>query len=236
MDPATNARTAAAGGIAWLGLMIVAAVVALGAPPWVSVADAQAPPPPLRPLGPAALGAGKLLIASRGLMDPNFSATVILLLDRGPGGAVGVVLNRRSDVELREAMPDVEELRRRHDPIHLGGPVGGGSAVFVLRAAKAPASSTHLFGDVYASGSVDELKRAAAGSRGAPRQFRVFIGYAGWGQGQLEAEVGRGDWIVAAADAETVFAEDPSTLWGRLIERLSAEWCAVPLASPRKAA
>lgn len=167
------------------------------------------------------LGKGKLLIASRDLFDANFYETVILLADYGPNGASGLVINRPSGVTLAELLPGEESLRPRNDMIYLGGPVAQDRLILLIRSAKKPVDSHALFEDVYISGSAKTL-RALAGEGGVV--FRAYMGYAGWGPGQLQREVERGDWAILPAEADLIFERRSESLWRELIERTSGNW------------
>ena len=171
-------------------------------------------------LGPAK---GRLLVASRNLLDPNFAETVVLLLAHEAGGTMGVVINRPTDVRLASALPKIDELRGRTDRVYLGGPVSGTMLLILVRAARRPRSSELIFGDVYASGRLSAL-REALGKPGSTNRLRAYAGHAGWGAGQLKREIARGDWYVATADAQMVFESKPSEIWPTLIERSSGQW------------
>jgi len=166
---------------------------------------------------------GKLLVASRDLSDPNFSETVILLLAYGPNGTMGVIINRPSDVKLATVLPEIKQLRRRPDTIHLGGPVLTNHVLLLIRSSKAPGDSLLIFGDVYASSSVTTLRHAL--ERQGPKDLlRAYAGHAGWAPGQLEAEIERGDWYVTGAETEMVFTKSPKQLWQTLMPRVEGDW------------
>lgn len=172
------------------------------------------------PLAIAAGGVakGKLLVASRQLGDPNFAETVILILEYGEPGAVGLIINRPTEVTLAEVLPDVKEVQQRADTIYIGGPVARDQILLLVRSGKAPEQSHAVFEDVYACASQTVLQRIITKPK-AREQVRVYVGYAGWGPGQLDHEVARGDWLVVPADTKTVFGKTPSEVWPELIRR-----------------
>jgi putative transcriptional regulator len=165
-----------------------------------------------------ALAKGKLLVASNELRDPNFAETVVLLIEHGEEGAMGVVINRATRVKLSELLPKIKGLGQRGDMIYEGGPVERSEILMLLRAEHEPEDSRAVFEDVYLSASAALLKRLAAEPRREEAPFRVYSGYAGWAPGQLEAEVEAGAWYLFPATAETVFAS-PDELWRELIDR-----------------
>jgi putative transcriptional regulator len=175
--------------------------------------------------GHTRLARGKFLVANKSLVDPTFSETVVLLVDYGDHGALGVVLNRPTDVPLTTALPEVKELRKRKDRIFLGGPVARDRMVLLLRAAAAPPQSVEVFEKVYATGSLSALRHSIDHGEAV----RAYAGYAGWGPGQLDAEVDRGDWLIGPADSKAIFEDAPNGLWSRFVERFSGDWAGRPL-------
>lgn len=186
---------------------------------------APAPAADTGPRASARLAKGKFLVASRTLLDPNFSRTVILLVDYDrDGGAIGVIVNRPTEVALVDALPEVRELRARKDVVYLGGPVALDRMLLLVRTRNQPPQSLRVFDRVFASGSLDALRRSM--KRGDA--IRAYAGYAGWGPGQLDMEVNRGDWFIGPADSDAVFSERPTDVWDRLVDRFSGDWAALP--------
>jgi putative transcriptional regulator len=166
----------------------------------------------------AELDAGKFLVASRDLGDPNFAGTVVLLLKFDEDeGALGIIVNRRTDVPLSRVFDNIKSARDRTDAVYLGGPVEPGSVVGLLKStAKVEDASRILSGIYLISGRALLEKTAAEAPAGA---FHAYLGYAGWAAGQLEHEVELGGWRVLPADAAAVFDPDPDSLWEKLIRR-----------------
>lgn len=171
-------------------------------------------PPRLSPALPAARG--KLLVARRGLPDPRFARTVVLLLRHESAGAMGLIINRPSRVRLSQVIPAIPQLGTHPDPVFLGGPVEHERILLLLRAERRRPEARHIFADVYVSSSLDLLREIVSRAADPPR-FRVFAGYAGWGSSQLDREIARGDWHVVDADVQTVFETSPAELWPTLI-------------------
>ena len=169
------------------------------------------------------LAKGTFLVASRRLQDPNFKETVVLLVDYGVEGAMGLVINRPSAVRLATVFPDIKELKERKDTVYVGGPVSVNQMLMLIRSANVPEASQEITQDVYISSSWKVLerliKRTAKGET-----FRLFAGYAGWAPNQLDLERSRGDWYVLNADAAAVFTQNPAELWPELIRRVTAKW------------
>ena len=166
------------------------------------------------------LAPGKILVADRNLRDPHFVGTVIVLIDYDDDGAVGVILNRQSETPITRVLDGVKEAEGRKDLVFEGGPVETKSVLALTRSREKLAGTQHLFADVYAILSEGPLKKTLATGAGA-NLLRFYLGYAGWGPGQLDDEVDAGAWHILTGDASTVFDSDPDTLWDRLIHRSS---------------
>jgi putative transcriptional regulator len=174
------------------------------------------------------LAVGRLLVASRDLGDPNFAKTVILLVHYTEGqGAVGLVLNKRTDVPISRVFHDLKEAGGRKDPVYIGGPVELNSVLALLKSATKPEGADKVFADVYLISNKDLLTKTL-GSSAEPTVFHTYIGYAGWGAGQLEHEVELGAWHIMPADAGTVFHADPDSVWQRLIQRTETQIAGIP--------
>ncbi|HYL35531.1 MAG TPA: YqgE/AlgH family protein [Bryobacteraceae bacterium] len=172
---------------------------------------------------PDELAPGKFLVASKELGDPNFAESVVLLLQYDAGkGAMGLIINRRTDVPLSRLFEDFKEAKGRSDSVYLGGPVELSNVLALLRSAAKPEDAKLVFGDVYLVTSKDLLQKTLASKVEAAR-FHAYVGYAGWGPGQLEREIALGAWKILPAEAGIVFHADPDSVWKRLISRTETQ-------------
>ena len=178
------------------------------------------------------LAKGKFLVASRRLTDPNFSETVVLLIEYGPDGAMGLVINRPSNVKLSTVFPDAKALKQRQDTLYVGGPVAVNQMLMLIRSTQSPAASTLVIDNVYMSASWKVLEGLIK-NESAAQQFRLYAGYAGWAPNQLDFERARGDWYVLKADADSVFTLAPETLWQDLIRRATIKWVRLEQTNPK---
>jgi putative transcriptional regulator len=184
----------------------------------------------------SALRAGRLLVATPRLVDPNFERTVVLLLDHDESGTLGVVLNRPSPVPVGEILHDWGELVAEPDVLFHGGPVATDSALAVAAIpvggdpADDPVGFRRLFDD---TGIVD-LDTPTELLDHAITRLRIFAGYAGWGVGQLAAEIEEGSWYVLPLEVGDVFAGNPDQLWARVLRRQPGElaWVSTRPADP----
>lgn len=165
----------------------------------------------------ASLKQGVLLFAIPELRDPNFFQTVVLLINYEKGGAMGLIINKSTEVSLEEALPDVEEIQGQSLHVFFGGPVGQNRMIVLLHTNKPPKEALKVFKDVYFTGSKDALVEMLK-KHDSHDKVRVYAGYAGWAAGQLEREVSRGDWVISNADADMVFSEDPSKIWPQIFK------------------
>ena len=166
---------------------------------------------------------GKLLIAGPDLVDPNFRRTVVLISEHSDEGAMGVVLNRRSEHTVAEAVPDLADLVDPGEHVHVGGPVQPSGVVVLAEFDDISAAAAVVLDDVgFLSAQAD-----MEGLDDLTRRVRVFAGISGWGPGQLDSELDRDDWIVEPARREDLFCEDPEALWSQVLERKGGRYALV---------
>ena len=172
--------------------------------------------------------AGQLLLASPALMDPNFRRAVVLIGVHSEEGAMGVVLNRPSEVTVGEAVPALEQVLEEREPVYVGGPVQPSSIVFLAEFLDPSPAGLLVLGRIgfpAPDAGIDELTEATA-------RRRVFAGYAGWSEGQLDAEVNQGDWIAHSAVPDDVFTEAPEELWSNVLTRKGGSYALVARMPP----
>ena len=161
---------------------------------------------------------GKFLVAERHVPEP-FRQSVVLLLAHQATGTVGLIVNRVTKVALSEVLPDLKPAAKSSDAVFFGGPVALNGLMFVYRSKAPPKLADHLLEDVYVGGDRSALEKLLEEKKRSA-ELRVYLGYAGWGPGQLESEIARGDWHVMGADAKTLFQEEVERLWPELIGRV----------------
>ncbi len=143
---------------------------------------------------------GRLLVALPTLTDPNFHRSVVHVLEHDPeSGALGVIVNRPSWLEVSEHLPELTDVVVPPGVVFIGGPVQREIALTIVR-------------DEGGSPILIEEPDTS-------RPCRVFSGYAGWGSGQLEGEIAEGSWHVAGLEPDDVFCAHPETLWSDVWKR-----------------
>ena len=173
---------------------------------------------PVQSKDPSGLGLGKLLVASRGLGDPNFAGTVILLVHYDTTGVIGLMLNRRTDLPVSRVLTQFKAAKDLSDPVYLGGPVETPTVFALLRSPDKFDGAEHVFGGVYWISSKTALEKTIS-SHPKPGDFHVYLGYAGWTADQLTTEVKLGAWFVFPADPQTIFNANPDSLWREMIKK-----------------
>jgi putative AlgH/UPF0301 family transcriptional regulator len=188
---------------------------------WVAQAKTETPSTiylPVQSKNFKDVGAGRLLVASRALADPNFAETVILLVHCDAEGVVGLVLNRRTDIPLSRVLDQFPAAKDRSDPAFLGGPVEIPAVLALLQSKNKLDGAEQIFSGVYLVSTKPVFEKALS-ARPDAGIFHVYLGYAGWNNDQLREEVQRGSWFIFQGDARTVFDSDPDSLWRKMIAR-----------------
>lgn len=156
------------------------------------------------------------------LTDPNFAKTVILLCEHGPEGALGLVVNRPSDVAASEAVHMEPPIERPNEmPLLIGGPVEPERG-WILTAEKPDVDHKDLGESLYLTAS-PELLRQALETSPVPRRTLVLAGYAGWDAGQLDEELAESAWLIAPIDLDLIFEIPAAVSWEMAIRRLGAD-------------
>jgi putative transcriptional regulator len=166
---------------------------------------------------------GQLLIAGPSLVDANFWRTVVLVVEHSEEGAFGLVLNRASETTVGEAVPELHEVLDPQEPLFIGGPVQP-SSVVILGHFEDPGEAALLaFDDVGVLGTAPSIEEMSVGLRAA----RAFVGHSGWGAGQLDSELDRGDWILEPARLKDAFSTAPRDLWPAVLTRKGGSYALV---------
>jgi putative transcriptional regulator len=169
--------------------------------------------------------APSLLLSMPQLVDPNFNRTVVLLCHHSAdAGAFGLVVNRPLmtsgrlviNVEAGEEIASDRDLQ-----VWVGGPVDPHRSWILVGSGDGTASGTEVADGLFLSTSPDLVRRLLEPD--PPPRARLMVGYAGWGRGQLEAELEASAWLVSDVDAELIFATPPDRMWETAIRRLGAD-------------
>ena len=167
------------------------------------------------------LAPGVLLVAEPALLDPNFRRTVVLLCDHNDEGSFGLILNRPTELHLGEVLAESIALDA---PLYFGGPVQTDSLHYLHAYADEVDEAVAVLDGVGWGGPFDEIiEQVQQGTLDADG-FRFYVGYSGWGAGQLAEEIDEGGWIVLPGSAAAVFGGDPTVLWRDVMRSLGGEY------------
>jgi len=163
---------------------------------------------------------GQFLIASPSILDPNFRRAVVFVTAHSEEGVVGLILTRRSDATVRDAVPQLSPVTDLDDPVFVGGPVNPDGVALLAEFHDPEEAGVVVIEDIGFVALDDALED------GAPdlERTRVFAGVAGWGPEQLEDELERDDWIIESADLDDIFTEDPEDLWSAILRRKGGQY------------
>lgn len=170
---------------------------------------------------PSSVKKGVLLVASPTMNDPNFRQTVLLIVEHGPEGTLGLILNRPTNVLLSEALPELTVLKGTTYRLFAGGPVEPTRLLLLFRLKEPPPDARSVFDGVYVGGTLNVLERIITQAK-PTETFRAFAGFAGWAPDQLKFEMLQGAWATLPPDSIGIFDRDPATLWQDCLSRLQA--------------
>ena len=170
---------------------------------------------------------GKALVAMPSLLDPNFRQSVVVLCEHGPEGSMGLIVNRPTEVEVSALINDFPVLSRA-GRIFTGGPVARNALLVLCRGITDPVGHD-VFEDVFLAKDLGIFKNP--GDWVQNRTIRCYLGYAGWGPGQLESELKGGAWTLIPGSPGLIFDHDTTLLWQEMMRRLGGP-CSVYASMP----
>jgi putative transcriptional regulator len=172
-----------------------------------------------------------LLMAMPQVLDPFFHRSVVLLLHHEDEGSFGFVVNRPTGIKVSEILKGMEVgwAGREEAVAYFGGPVQPqlGTVLFapLLPEGGPEDTATEVAPGIALTQHVGDLSRLA---ESPPDEFRLILGYAGWGEGQLMEEILRNDWLTAPVSSELIFAADPEQVWDAALRSVGIDPAALP--------
>lgn len=164
---------------------------------------------------------GCLLIAQPFLADPYFRRAVVLLADHNEKGSFGLILNKPIPLALSDALENAPDFDGH---LNLGGPVERSTLHFIHRVGHRIPDSAHVCAGIYWGGNFDKVKELMRNGELSDGEIRLFIGYSGWGAGQLDKEMKEKSWIVAEPTENLVFSPEPEQLWPDALRELGGPY------------
>lgn len=159
--------------------------------------------------------AGRLLLAEPFLQDPFFKRSVILLTEHNERGSFGLIINKPIPMYLHEA---IENAPTFDSKLALGGPVQKETLHYLHRLGDRIPNSTLVMDDVYWGGDFEVIKELITTGELDQDTLRLFVGYAGWAEGQLDHEMESKSWIVNNAEKNHLFSDKPEELWNEILQ------------------
>jgi len=182
---------------------------------------------------PEDLATGKILVIPRDAPDRLFAEAVILLVQYNENGALGLMVNRRSTVPVASALRELKGAAGHSEPVFVGGPVELDTVFGLTREHPKPDGAMGVFGNVSLVTSRPALEKALSATSN-PAEFRIYLGYCGWGPHQLDSEVRRGGWYIFDRSENLAFDPDPATLWSRLVAKAEQSIARATLLQPAR--
>lgn len=166
---------------------------------------------------------GSFLIAANQLRDPNFYRTVVLMLEHSSESAMGLIVNRPCGSTIGEALAQHSPANNVDAPVFCGGPVEQNALFMLHNCVTLGKHDQEIAPGLFLAGSESSFKEVVLNKAlpGKEIQFRLVSGYAGWGAGQLEGEIARGDWKILPKVDGLILEEDPYGIWEVCMRRLN---------------
>ncbi len=161
--------------------------------------------------------AGRLLISEPFMQDPYFKRSVVLLTEHSDSGSFGLILNKPIPMYLHEAIENAPSFDSR---LSLGGPVQKETLHYLHKIGNLIPNSTEIMDGVFWGGDFETIKELMTAERIKPGDIRLFVGYSGWAEGQLESELNTKSWIIGRAKTELLFTDKPDQLWNQVLQNM----------------
>ena len=169
-------------------------------------------------------GKGYFLIANPVLPDPNFSRTVVLLCNHDDQGSFGLVINKSAELDSEDVFNDIEVLNSYSGKIYLGGPVSQAQVFYLCRSREALPELDLVCPGIYLGMSWDLLESVMEKLENPDQDLRFYLGYSGWGAGQLAGEMERKSWLTCEASDVFTFGENEDKIWEDVVLSLGKDY------------
>ena len=157
---------------------------------------------------------GQVLLSEPFMLDPNFKRSAVILCEHGEEGSIGFIMNKPLNMRIDDL---VEGFPKFDAEVFFGGPVQTDTIHYMHNVGNLLEDSLKVTDGVFWGGDFDKLKFLISSDLVQPKDIRFFVGYSGWGEGQLEDELSYGSWVTAEMDANYLFKSRPSTLWSQVM-------------------
>lgn len=164
---------------------------------------------------------GKMLISEPFLPDSFFNRTLVYLTEHTDKGSVGFILNKTIDIRLSDAL---EGFAGWNEKLSMGGPVSPETLHYIHTLGDLVPDSVQVSGNIFWGGSIDAIKALIASGRVGKEQVRFFLGYSGWGEGQLEKELEENSWVIGNALPGLVMSYRSADSWKQVLRTMNKRY------------
>ncbi|MFC2176599.1 YqgE/AlgH family protein [Bacteroidota bacterium] len=164
---------------------------------------------------------GNFLVSEPFMQDPYFKRSVVFVTEHNERGSFGLIINKPLPMYLNEAIENAPAFDAR---LRLGGPVENETLHYLHVLGDIIPDSIEVMEGVFWGGDFNTIKRMMSSGEIKPTEIRLFIGYAGWGEGQLKSELENKSWIISDADKQLLFNEKPENLWSEVLQKMGAPY------------
>ncbi len=172
-----------------------------------------------------ALTSGVILISDPFLKDPNFLRTAVLVCEHNAEGSVGFIFNKLFEVGIGDLVEGLQDIKF---PVYEGGPVQKTSIHFIHTCPDFIGEGMDIGNGIYWGGNFEQVRALLKTHSLTEKEIRFFIGYSGWGSGQLEDEIEEKSWIIRAGDRQLVFSTKTEQIWKDALKGLGGEYELMP--------
>lgn len=162
-----------------------------------------------------------ILLSEPFLNDPNFTRAVILLCEHNEEGAMGLVLNKPTEITIGEVVPDLQDFE---DIIYIGGPVAQNTLHFIHRYSERIAGDILIADGLYWGGNFKDMLSKLIEREIGTEDIRFFLGYSGWTNPQLEQELSEKSWIESQSSLQNIFEQPPQDLWSKMLKNMGGKF------------
>ncbi|GIV42478.1 MAG: UPF0301 protein [Vicingaceae bacterium] len=164
---------------------------------------------------------GKVLIAEPFMLDPNFKRSVVYLCDHDENGTFGLILNKPLDIDPASAFKKFPKINTK---IFYGGPVANDSLFYIHTMGDIVPESQKINENLWLGGDFDVISKLLEKGSMKLSEIKFFIGYSGWGSGQLDFEMSENAWIVADATLDDILSQNADDLWNNMLSRMGDDY------------
>jgi putative transcriptional regulator len=164
---------------------------------------------------------GKILISEPFLPDSFFNRSIVYLTDHTPQGSVGFILNKKLDIQVKNAISGFDTCE---DYLNMGGPVAPDTLHYLHTVGELVPNSVSIDGNIFWGGDIEVIKSLIASGKIDASRIRFFLGYSGWSAGQLDRELKDNSWVIASIRSDVVMSNRGDDTWKMVLRSLKNKY------------